>query len=454
MENSTIIKLAHSLIKSQLHKAAEDGNLVLLSSLIDGGKFSVNYVDSGKNTALHRAAKMGRNNVVEYLISKGATIEIGDFQERTPLIRALEQKHYDTVELLLSKGAKIILRNILFQRKSKFSDSVRMLEKAIELGGDVNELDRNNNSLIHLLVLNTSSPNSNFNFEMMKVAATLLIKKGANPNLQNNQYLTPLMLCDDEHFEIIKFLLEEAKADINCTDNNDYSFFYQFIKRYPFQQEMIEYIGKFGTINRNIHDKRGESLIKSLIIFISTIVDTNYQKLYTRVIQILIENCKFDTKYVGSNGENYIQFIISMCNQTTTFETVEIYQHLISFFVSQGISLLSTNNNDENIFHLCNNPDVAEWLYLYYQSDCAKLLRMENTFSQSPIIAILSKKKDLTINESYAQFLIRKTRPLPSNSLEFAAKYERHNLICLLLRNGSTPLYLPRVCHFYYFYLK
>lgn len=93
--------------RSLLQRACKKGDLAEVKSLIERGA-DANESDFGGFTCLHEAALAGHNDIVEYLIEKGANVnkqalEFGDFE--TPLMDAAENKHIETVKILLKHGA-------------------------------------------------------------------------------------------------------------------------------------------------------------------------------------------------------------------------------------------------------------------------------------------------------------------------------------------------------------
>lgn len=93
--------------RSLLQRACKKGDLAEVKSLIERGA-DANESDFGGFTCLHEAALAGHNEIVEFLIEKGANVnkqalEFGDFE--TPLMDAAENKHIETVKILLKHGA-------------------------------------------------------------------------------------------------------------------------------------------------------------------------------------------------------------------------------------------------------------------------------------------------------------------------------------------------------------
>ena len=92
-----------------LHKAASDGNIQHVKSLIEHAE-DINalsgFRNSTKYTPLMLAAKNGHMEVVQYLHQHGANITIKDSQQFNALYYAADNGHLDVVKYLIENGAK------------------------------------------------------------------------------------------------------------------------------------------------------------------------------------------------------------------------------------------------------------------------------------------------------------------------------------------------------------
>ncbi|KAM8930209.1 CARD- and ANK-domain containing inflammasome adapter protein-like [Pelodytes ibericus] len=85
--------------------AVANGDIALLGEMLKTS--NINGVNPSGETLLHIAAANGHVHVVEFLIGKGAKIEVKDSKKRTPLHRAAENGHAEEVRVLLRAGANI-----------------------------------------------------------------------------------------------------------------------------------------------------------------------------------------------------------------------------------------------------------------------------------------------------------------------------------------------------------
>ena len=68
------------------------------------------HTDSRDNTgrsALMKACETGRREVVDYLLSKGASVDVQDLRRRSPLHVACENGHVDIVKVLIEHKADL-----------------------------------------------------------------------------------------------------------------------------------------------------------------------------------------------------------------------------------------------------------------------------------------------------------------------------------------------------------
>jgi ankyrin repeat protein len=98
-----------------LHHAAETGSLRAMELLLQRLSKNTNDRDVDGYTPLHLAAMNKRNDMIELLIDKRASLSITDKKERTPLFYAVENFDCSTVQALISKGADVNTRDSTLQ---------------------------------------------------------------------------------------------------------------------------------------------------------------------------------------------------------------------------------------------------------------------------------------------------------------------------------------------------
>jgi ankyrin repeat protein/beta-lactamase regulating signal transducer with metallopeptidase domain len=187
-----------------LCRAASQGDIEKVKSLIEKG-INVNTKDKEGYTAIYDAAARGHKDVVEFLINKGADINIRvDIDAKnsglwTPLQTAVRHNQASVVELLISKGASV-------NTKDKWGFSplhtaakhgyTGVAEHLIDKGADLNAKNNNGETPLHIAARRNN-----------KLAAELLITKDANINAKNKWNRTPMEIALDQgHRQIVELL--------------------------------------------------------------------------------------------------------------------------------------------------------------------------------------------------------------------------------------------------------
>lgn len=167
----TIMLNAHSF-SSQIVYEASQGDLPKVNHWLNMGGDINATIDAGKGwkgvSALESAAARSNSEMVRFLLSKGADVNMADRQGRTPLIVASEQNQLHNIKLLLSNGA-----SINWQDNRGFT--------ALRCAAEYNRIE----------------------------AARLLIDSGADLNLKDKEGQTPLAAATKWDYSALKDLLEQ-----------------------------------------------------------------------------------------------------------------------------------------------------------------------------------------------------------------------------------------------------
>ncbi|XP_036086889.1 cortactin-binding protein 2 isoform X5 [Rousettus aegyptiacus] len=90
-----------------LQQAAAQGNVTLLSMLLNEEGLDINYSCEDGHSALYSAAKNGHTDCVRLLLNAEAQVDAADKNGFTPLCAAAAQGHFKCVELLIAYNANI-----------------------------------------------------------------------------------------------------------------------------------------------------------------------------------------------------------------------------------------------------------------------------------------------------------------------------------------------------------
>ena len=228
--------------------AAEAGDIKRLKSTL-GYVRNINFVDNTRDTALHKAASGGYNDIVQLLLSKGASIEATNTRNNTPLSLAVRYGQTSTVGLLLSKGASIdvtdknnntplhcaasrgytstmellLTKGALIEATNKGGntpfhlaagyDRTSIVELLLSRGVSIEATNKDNNTPLHLAAKYSSNTR----------IVELLLSKGASIEAMNDYHDTPLQFARRyKNTSVVELLLSngasiEATNDDNCT---------------------------------------------------------------------------------------------------------------------------------------------------------------------------------------------------------------------------------------------
>ena len=137
-------------------QAAASDDIVLLQALVEEDSEVINAGDNFGNTPLHHAAWTGALEAMQWLIDKGAEIDLKSDQQWTPLHWATRNGRLPSVDLLLKHGAEVNAVGHLGQTalhlaaKNKFEKTVSRL---LEAKANPNAKDINGQTPIHLAAL-------------------------------------------------------------------------------------------------------------------------------------------------------------------------------------------------------------------------------------------------------------------------------------------------------------
>jgi ankyrin repeat protein len=236
--------------ETPLHWAAKNGRQDVAELLLTKGAH-VNARNGYDETPLHLAAFRGDRAMAELLISKGADVNAEKLLGETPLYQAALFNHKDVVELLLSKGAKVdakTLKDADFRVKElllndpyaspEAREAARKAEAADKAFGPLRVmLSKGQDAEAELAVAHGADVNARDNdgWTHLHWAASaasdtgtrkrveFLLAHGADVNARDNAGSTPLHDAADWGNKEVAELLLAHGADVNARDHNGYT---------------------------------------------------------------------------------------------------------------------------------------------------------------------------------------------------------------------------------------
>ncbi|XP_059839575.1 CARD- and ANK-domain containing inflammasome adapter protein [Hypanus sabinus] len=183
------------------------GDLSSLDKAI--GHSDINVINAFNETLLHIAATHGHVKIIEYLLNKGAKLEVKDNKGQLPLHRAAEKGHTAAAKVLLQAGAHSYALDtesktpLHLASQNNFFSVVKLMLK--EEAGNY----KRKKSFLHMAALRDESK-----------IAEILLKCGAAADIKDEKNRTPLIHAVSlGHLSTVKVLLEAgAKVDVDMID--------------------------------------------------------------------------------------------------------------------------------------------------------------------------------------------------------------------------------------------
>jgi ankyrin repeat protein len=211
------VKAEPAEVKNAFLDAIIDGNIQTVEGLLakDPNLISaVDYRHKGEFTpALHLAVAHGHKDIVELLLSKGASPNLRDENRASPLEVAAKRGRANVVASLVSYGGDIkggkqeSHRSPLF-----FASNGEVAEALIANGADVRGQDKLNITPLHFVAGDGAIE-----------AARVLVKHGAEVDARDKWGETPLHWAVKHGQKDVAELLLDAGADINARDNSGFT---------------------------------------------------------------------------------------------------------------------------------------------------------------------------------------------------------------------------------------
>lgn len=210
-----------------LHRAIHANDTNLFNELLEAGA-NPNLANTQEFTPLMMAVSEGNTYMIRYLLEKGAAINAFNEYGNTALHEAIMHSYHgyqeEVIQILLNAGANLEIENN--ERLTPWlyavcMDRIDVVRKFLELEINVNVTNTKGNSALIIAAK-----------EHNKGIVQLLLSKGADSNLKNDQGSTPLMYAATTplhnsaykamkavYVDIMRELLN-ANADVNALDQD------------------------------------------------------------------------------------------------------------------------------------------------------------------------------------------------------------------------------------------
>ncbi|KAH9503412.1 hypothetical protein Btru_072944 [Bulinus truncatus] len=311
--------------------------------------------DSGHqmvNLGFIRAALAGDENMVSFLLTKGADIKYVRDDGITPLKAAILSNSYTTVETLLRCGAKARIPSTF-----KVDSPLHIALKGGFIPNPIIGSDKWDNKfltdtkIIKLLIDNGALANqkSSDGFLPLSLAASSnrdsvvnhLIKKGADVNQVDVRFaMTPLMhACIAGNVQIVKILLNQW-ADINVTDKWDYS---PLMLAAQFKRDrVVSTLLQWGAeVNQ----------------------PSNFDGKNALLLATECKNCDIVNTLLGYGADvNYIKPIHRRGTTALMIAASLGYRDIVETLIDFGADVDMKDLDDQTAISLCSTPDILKIL--------------------------------------------------------------------------------------------
>ncbi|WQF86999.1 Putative Mg2+ transporter protein, CorA-like/Zinc transport protein ZntB [Colletotrichum destructivum] len=234
--------------RTALHHAARLGRDAIVNAILETNpKCDIDVQDADKCTPLHLAARNGHANVVGTLLRRGANVRAEESFRETPLHEASRNGHAGIVGVLIENGAVVDAPNqdlgtsLHIASRRGCEDAIRVLLDAganpatKDAVGDtpLHDAARGGHAGVVAMLLATGlvsieAQNTN-DFTPLSVAARhgreaivrMLVEQGADVDTMSNEYCTPLHQAASEGHDGVVRILIAAGADVDLQDKDD-----------------------------------------------------------------------------------------------------------------------------------------------------------------------------------------------------------------------------------------
>uniref|UniRef100_A0A8C6WT70 Poly [ADP-ribose] polymerase n=1 Tax=Neogobius melanostomus TaxID=47308 RepID=A0A8C6WT70_9GOBI len=216
-----------------LHLAAGYNRVRIVQLLLQHGA-DVHAKDKGGLVPLHNACSYGHYEVTELLLKHGACVNAMDLWQFTPLHEAASKNRVEVCSLLLSHGADPTLLNCHSKSSVDMAPTPELKERLMyEFKGHsllqaAREADMAKaKKSLALEIINFKHPHTHESALHCAVASPhpkrkqvteLLLRKGANVNEKNKDFMTPLHVAAERAHNDIMEVLQKHGAKVNALD--------------------------------------------------------------------------------------------------------------------------------------------------------------------------------------------------------------------------------------------
>ena len=323
------------------------------------------------------------------------------YENWSPLHYAVVANREDICEILIQRGADINRMadvNVFYSSETlnygltPFSIScsrvsrMAIFEMLLENGGDVNtvEPDTENFPLVYTVKTIDFHENSKCSIGTQHEKMEQLVKHGANPNKKNRSGLTLLHFFDLDSeneneeelaLDMMNTMIQKYKLDVNAKDSKGLT--PVMVACQNLQPKRIDFLLRLGANLDDVVAKDGRSVVHMLAAIINPGSVTNYEKRFTKCIEVLLK-VGFDIHKISFIGNTILH---ELCSGVFNL-------HAVKICLKYGLEL-----DQKNIFG--NTPLHSCLLYENEVTDDLNIREQDIRKQLSLAKFLLSKRSDV-----------------------------------------------------------
>lgn len=198
-------------------RATREGQLRRIEVKLRERPYLTDYADENGVTALHEASFHGHEYVVRILLEHGADVNAQSPKLGTPLCSAASQGRTDIVSLLIEWRANLMLGGTAVGQPLQvacFCGDLSTVRLLLDKGADVNAVNRSSSFRVE----NSTALMTTATWGQAEIVE-LLLRRGADPNLQDIHGRTALMIAAGFGWKACVVTLLRFRKQINMQDH-------------------------------------------------------------------------------------------------------------------------------------------------------------------------------------------------------------------------------------------
>ncbi|RXK03552.1 hypothetical protein CRU97_11955 [Halarcobacter bivalviorum] len=415
LEKTTDLNNSDFYGNSIIFHAISSGDDELLDNVLKNENLNINCVNKNNDTVLNYAVnnylkeKESPKSLFYFKLIKKLLdfkIDINNLNQKKEniLFQAIKEEDIKLINLFLSQKIDITQKNylgytVLEEACFKGYRNIEVIKALLELGVDVNQRDNEGSTLIEKLI------DLILYYENKKEISFYLVEKSSDEN---------------NYFELLKYLLQNTKVDLNKYTSKSKPLFFDTILYYNFK--LFKLLQKSG-IDVNQNDLEHNNVLSYLIENADTST-TQKQKLYLNTLQSLI-NLGVNI----NNKDNLGSTVIHKAILNSSIYTIKV-------LLDAKPNYKSVDNNGRTFIHNIVWKDCTKTFKLVHSYDNS-VLNIADNYGILPInYAVFMGRYDLVINMIDEFAHVNNTNQISPKMKDFFKKF--HNNLNELTKHAKN----------------